>query len=153
MTIFYCLTDSPTVLTGPAYNIMAWIVQKTLLPLLLYSLIAVETCFSAGPLLSNSCCIVAYFMTVAWQQVYMLHRKSGYPASRPEWSLGTPKWKEVLTFQPHSLLLLFFAVPFPRFNSFVHVCTIPQPTYYSHVQIQYLESAYENEQACLEVLL
>jgi hypothetical protein len=39
-------------------------VWKTPLPLLLYSLVAVETSLFAEPLLSNSCCIAYYFMIV-----------------------------------------------------------------------------------------
>jgi hypothetical protein len=41
------------------------------LPLPLYSLVAMETCLFVKPLPSNGCCIVAYFVVVAQQRVYM----------------------------------------------------------------------------------
>jgi hypothetical protein len=58
-------------LTGPSYNISTRTTYKTSLPLLLCSLIAMETCLFAEPLVSNGCCIVVCFMVVAKQWVYM----------------------------------------------------------------------------------
>jgi hypothetical protein len=49
-------------LTGPDYNTDC--VEKTSLPLLLCSLLAMETCLFAEPLFSNGCCTDAYFAGV-----------------------------------------------------------------------------------------
>jgi hypothetical protein len=52
-------------LTSPGYNISAQTTQKTSLPSLLCFLVIMETCLFVEPLLSNGCCIVACFVTVA----------------------------------------------------------------------------------------
>jgi hypothetical protein len=66
------LTHQPTPLTCPAYNISAQTAQKT--PFLCCnSIVAMQTCLFAKPLLSNSCCILAYLVVVAQQRVYMPH--------------------------------------------------------------------------------
>jgi hypothetical protein len=51
-------------LTGPGYNTSAPNAKKMSLLLLLYSLVTVNTCLSAEPLLSNGCFIVACFAVV-----------------------------------------------------------------------------------------
>jgi hypothetical protein len=80
--------DGPVIVPGTAFpfhrllrlagsqghrKISVRIENKTPLPLLLYSLVAVEACLFAKPLLSNGCYIAAYFAVVAQQRVYMLH--------------------------------------------------------------------------------
>jgi hypothetical protein len=71
------------------------------------------------------------------------YSKSGYPASRPELSLGTLKWKEVLVH-----------CSFPSINSLAHVYIIPLPAHCSCEQKNiYLYSAYENEPEHLNVML
>jgi hypothetical protein len=43
------------------------------IPVLLYPVVAMETCLFAEPLLSNDCCMFAYLAIAAKQRVYMRH--------------------------------------------------------------------------------
>jgi hypothetical protein len=68
---FTRITGVRQLLNGPACNISAQTAEKTSLPLLLHSVIAMETCLFSESLPSNSYYIVAYFAAAAEQQIYM----------------------------------------------------------------------------------
>jgi hypothetical protein len=81
-------------------------------PLLLFPIVAVQTCLFAKPLLSNGCCIFAYLVVVAQQWVYTPHY---YPFESYE-----------NRFRRHSLstkLLYKFDLPVP-WSSRIHVSSL-----------------------------
>jgi hypothetical protein len=55
----------------PAYIISARTTQTKTVPLLLFSIVVVQTCLFAMPLISNDSCIFAYLAVVNQQRVYM----------------------------------------------------------------------------------
>jgi hypothetical protein len=80
-------------------------------PLLLYPIVAMETCLLAEPLLSNGCCTTPYVAVVAQQRVYMpqyiTYTQMAYQ------TLHFCKWRGVLNRAKLSIpRYLFLTVPF-----------------------------------------